>query len=416
MASIDLRSGSFAERAGRLVAALREWPWFDTLRTLRQRFRDDQLGLTASSLTFTTLVSLVPLVTVMLAVFSAFPMFAAFQEALEKYFLQTLVPEGIARPVMRSLTMFASKARAIGTVGLVLLVLTALALVLTIDRTLNRIWRVRRPRPLAQRVLIYWAAMTLGPLALGISLSMTSYALSASRGLVGAMPGGVSFVLSVVQFALLAAAVAGLFHFVPNAPVRWRHAWAGGLFVAAGFELAKEGLGWYVQAMPAFSAIYGAFATVPILLLWIYLGWVIMLLGAVVAAYAPMLSMRVVRLPDRPGHRFDLALALLADLDRARRSGQGGATLGQLAARRRTDPLQIEPALEALVALDWVGRLEEAGAPGAGGEPRYALLCDPAGTPARRLVDTTLLAPADASAAFRREARLDEMTLAQLLD
>jgi len=412
MTSIDLRSGSLAERAARVLEALREWPWFDTLRTLRQRFRDDQLGLTASSLTFTTLVSLVPLVTVMLAVFSAFPMFAAFQDALEKYFLQALVPEGIARPVIRTLTSFAGKARAIGTVGLVVLVLTALALVLTIDRTLNRIWRVRRPRPLAQRVLIYWAAMTLGPLALGISLSMTSYALSASRGLVGAMPGGVTFLLAVVQFVLLAAAVAGLFHFVPNAPVRWRHAWAGGLFVASGFELAKEGLGWYVQSMPAFSAIYGAFATVPILLLWIYLGWVIMLLGAVIAAYAPMLSMRVVRLPDRPGQRFTLALALLADLERARRSGRGGVTISQLAAQRRTDPLQIEPSLEQLVMLDWVGRLEEAGPLG---EPRYALLCDPAVTPASRLVEALLIAPGEANEAFRREARLDALMLGQLL-
>jgi membrane protein len=409
MAPIELRSGSLGGRAAQLLAALREWPWFDTLRTLRQRFRDDQLGLTASSLTFTTLVSLVPLVTVMLALFSAFPMFAAFQEALEKYFLQTLVPDSIARPVMRSLTQFAGKARAIGTVGLVLLVLTALALVLTIDRTLNRIWRVRRPRPLAQRVLIYWAALTLGPLALGISLSITSYALSASRGLVGALPGGVSFVLGFVQFALLAAAVAGLFHFVPNAPVRWRHAWAGGLFVAVAFEGAKELLGWYLQAVPALSMIYGAFATAPILLLWIYLGWVIMLLGAVIAAYAPSLSMRIVRRPDRPGQRFELALALLGDLERARRSGQGGATVSRLAATRRSDPLQVEALLEQLVMLDWVGRIEE------GGEPRHALLCDPAHTPAAPLVDALLLAPGEASAAFRQHARIAELKLAALL-
>ena len=115
-----------------------------------------------------------PLVTVMLAVFSAFPMFSSFQVALEKYFLQSLVPDSIAKPVLRALTQFATKANRLGAVGLVLLVVTALALMLTIDRTLNAIWRVRKPRPIAQRVLVYWAALTLGPLVLGMSLSLTS--------------------------------------------------------------------------------------------------------------------------------------------------------------------------------------------------------------------------------------------------
>jgi membrane protein len=406
------RSGLPAGPSDGLVGRLRRWPWLDTARTLRQRFRYDQLSLTASSLTFTTLIALVPLLTVMLAVFSAFPMFATFQDALEKLFLQSLVPDNIARPVIKALTQFAGKARAIGTAGLVLLVVTALALMLTIDRTLNRIWRVRRPRPLAQRVLVYWATLTLGPLAIGLSLSVTSYALSASRGLVGALPGGLGFVLGVVQFALLAAAMAGLFRFVPNAPVRWTHAWAGGLFVATGFEGAKEALGWYLQAMPAYSIIYGAFATLPIFLLWLYLGWVIVLLGAVVAAYAPSIGMHVARRPSTPGHRFELALGLLAELHRARRAGEGGLTLTALAARLHTDPLQIDTALESLVAIDWVARLEEEGADG---EPRHALLCDPDVVPAKALVDGLLLAPGAASAGFRRRSRLDEMTLAELL-
>ncbi|MBP6763567.1 MAG: YihY family inner membrane protein, partial [Rubrivivax sp.] len=263
--------GSLGARAAELLKTLRAWPWYDTLRTLRQRFREDRLGLTAGSLTFTTLIALVPLVTVMLAVFTAFPMFAGFESSLEKYFLQNLVPDNIAKPVLRSLTQFAGKARSMGTAGLLLLGVTALAMVLTIDRTLNAIWRVRKARPLGQRVLVYWAALTLGPLALGVSLSLTSYALSASKGLVGALPGGVSLVLEVMQFVLLAAATAGLFHYVPNTSVRWRHAWAGGLFVAVAFELAKKSLAWYVESVPAYSTVYGALATLPILLLWIYL-------------------------------------------------------------------------------------------------------------------------------------------------
>ncbi len=172
MPALDLSRGAAFGREA--LQTLRRWPWFETLRTLRQRFREDHLSLAASSLTFTTLIALVPLVTLMLAVFTAFPIFSSFQGALEKYFLQALVPDTIARPVLRALTQFAANASRLGGAGLLLFVTTAIALMLTIDRTLNAIWRVRQPRPLAQRVLLYWAALTLGPLVLGVSLSATS--------------------------------------------------------------------------------------------------------------------------------------------------------------------------------------------------------------------------------------------------
>ena len=129
--------------------------------------------------------------------------------------------------------------------------------------------------------------------------------------------------------------------------MRWRHALAGGLFVAVGFELAKRGLAWYVSLVPTYSVVYGAFATVPILLLWIYLGWVIVLLGAVIAAYAPSLQMRVARVPDAPGQRFALAVALLRELPRARAAQRNTACrCAALAAALRIDPLQVEPVLE----------------------------------------------------------------------
>ena len=189
-----------------LAHVLRDWPWLATLQTLRRRFREDHLALTASSLTFTTLISLVPLVTVILALFTAFPMFARFQVALQQYLLQSLVPDNIARPVLLALTQFAGKANKLGAVGLVVLGLTALALMFTIDRTLNEIWRVPKPRPLAQRVLVYWSALTLGPLVLGASLSLTSLALSASSGIVNALPGALSLLLGGIEFSLLARA------------------------------------------------------------------------------------------------------------------------------------------------------------------------------------------------------------------
>ena len=405
---IDL-GGKVAQQVAVLLETLRTWPWYATLRTLRQRFREDRLGLTAGSLTFTTLIALVPLFTVMLAVFTAFPMFSSIQLDLERYFLRSLVPDNIARPVLLALTEFAGKARGMGTLGLLLLLVTALALMLTIDRTLNAIWRVQQKRPFAQRILVYWAGLTLGPLALGISVSLTSYALSASRGLVKAMPGGFAFTLNALQFLLLAAGMAGLYRYVPNVSVRWRHAWAGGLFVALALEGAQRALVWYVASVPSFSAVYGAFATAPILLLWIYLVWVIVLLGAVIAAYAPSLQARVATIEPTAGWRFELALTVLRQLAAVRRTGQHGLSLAAMAESLRADPLQLEPVVELLAGLDWVSRLDEEG------DARHVLLCDPDATPLAPLIDRTLLKPGTASLGFRSAAGFDRLMLGEVI-
>jgi len=400
---------AWRSRLAELAQTLQRWPWLDTARTLRERFREDHLGLTASSLTFTTLIALVPLVTVMLAVFSAFPMFGSFQSALEKYFLQALVPDSIAKPVLGALTQFASKAARMGSLGLAVLVVTALALMLTIDRALNAIWRVRRPRPIAQRVLVYWGGLTLGPLLLGVSLSLTSWVLSASRGVVSELPGGVSLLLNLVEFVLMAGAMAAMFHYVPNTHVRWRHAIAGGVFVAAGLEVAKRVLAWYVASMPTYSAVYGAFAAVPIFLLWIYVGWVIVLWGAIIAAYAPSLSMHIARMANRPGQGFALALAVLGTLARARSGSSRGLAMHQLAAAVGTDPLQVEPVVDTLVDMDWVAWLDEEGG------QRLVLLAEPATTPARPLIDALLIEASPASRAFRERTGLERVALADLI-
>jgi len=397
------------QELARTLVALQTWPWWETVKTLRQRFRDDRLGLTASSLTFTTLISLVPLASVALAVFSAFPMFEHFHAALQKYFLQSLVPDSIARPVLDALTQFASQAKRVGSVGLLLLALTALALMATIDRTLNAIWRVRQMRSFGRRVLIYWSAATLGPLLLGVGLSLTSVAITASRGILGGIAGGVGPWFDVLGFVLLAGAMTGLYHFVPNTHVRWRHALAGGVFVAVGFELAKKGLALYLAEVPSYSLVYGAFATLPILLIWIYVSWVVVLFGAVIAAYAPSLQMHMLPLPDTPGVRFRLAVSLLRELIRARAEPVRGLGAEQLSRALRTDPLQVEPLLDTLVAIDWVGRLDEPGG------ARYVLLCEPAATPARPLLALLLLDPAPALQGFWQCARFDELMLADLI-
>ena len=405
----SLALAQWRARLNELVETLERWPWLDTAHTLRERFREDHLGLTASSLTFTTLIALVPLLTVMLAVFSAFPMFAGFQVALEKYFLQSLVPDAIAKTVLATLTQFATKAARLGSLGLALLVLTALALMLTIDRSLNAIWRVRRPRPIAQRVLVYWAGLTLGPLLLGVSLSLTSTALSAGRGVFGALPGGVGMLLNVVEFVLLAAGMGAMYRYVPNTHVQWRHALAGGVFVAIGLEVAKRVLAWYVGSIPTISAVYGAFAAVPILLLWIYVGWLIVLWGAVIAAYAPSLSMRILRMPAAPGHRFALALAVIAALARARDGNARGLTLHDLSSTLTTDPLQVEPVVDTLQLMDWVARLDEEGG------QRLVLLVDPASTPARALVGALLLDATPGTRTFRERTGLDRLMVADLI-
>ena len=193
------------ERLETLLGDLSNFPWKSTALTLRERFREDRLGLSASSLTFTTTMALVPFVTVALAIFTAFPMFAKFQVVLQKWLLESLIPDNIARQVMGYLTQFAGQASKLGGAGVALLMVTALVLVLTVDHTLNSIWRVRTHRPFGQRLLVYWATLTVGPLLLGMSLTMMSYALSASKGVVAWMPGGVALLLDSLQFFLMSS-------------------------------------------------------------------------------------------------------------------------------------------------------------------------------------------------------------------
>ncbi|WP_327080003.1 YihY family inner membrane protein [Polaromonas sp. CG_9.5] len=364
-----------------LLVDLSHFPWRDTAITLRQRFREDHMGLTASSLTFTTSIALVPFFTVALAVFTAFPMFSTLQEALQAWLVKSLIPDNIARQVLGYLTQFSGQASKLGGAGLAVLLVTAIALILTIDRTLNSIWRVRKPRPLAQRVLIYWAAITLGPLVLAASLAVTSYVVSASSGLVGALPISLRFVLDMAQFFLVVSGMAALYRYVPNTYVKWAHAFAGGLFVASGIEIGKKILSVYLSAVPTYSMVYGAFAALPILLVWIYVSWVIVLMGAVITAYLPSLLAGVSRRGSAHGWNFQLAIEMLQHLDKARTTPRMGVNAEQLADLLEVDMLQLEPVLETLVDLDWVGQLNDDEGDSAS---RYLLLVDP---------DVTLLAP-----------------------
>ncbi|MBE7369889.1 YihY family inner membrane protein [Ramlibacter pallidus] len=395
-----------------LLADLARFPWRSTALTLRERFREDRLGLTASSLTFTTTIALVPFFTVALALFTAFPIFGKLQQTLQTWLVQSLVPDAIARQVLGYLTQFAGKASRLGGVGLAALVVSAIALVLTIDRTLNNIWRVRRPRPLAQKLMIYWAAITLGPMLLAVSLGTTTYLLTASRGVTRALPGVLGFMLDLVEFVLMAAALTALYRYVPNTPVRRGHAIAGGVFATLGIEVAKRLLAWYLAKVPTYSVVYGAFATVPILLVWIYIAWVIVLLGAVVTAYLPSLLAGSRRRGGAHGWQFQLALEVLQQLHAARTGARRGLTLTELADALEVEELQLEPVLQTLVQLDWIGRLNEVDDQE---RTRFVLLADAQSTALEPLMRHLLLPQSDATAKLWQTGRLSTLYLRDVL-
>ena len=389
---------------------LAEFPWRQMAGVLYRRFREARLGVSASSLTFTTVLALVPLFTVGLAVFSAFPVFGKFQDTIQRWLVDSLVPESIARQVLGYLTQFSRKASRLGSVGLVAVLFSAIALMVTIERTLGQIWRVDHQRPLQQRLILYWSAITLGPLLLGASVAITSYVVTASRGVVDVLPGSLRWLLDSFEFMLLVLCVSGLYFYVPNTRVRWRHAFTAGLMAVVGIELGKKVLTGYLAEMPTYSAIYGAFAAVPILLVWIYVAWTIVLLGAVVASSLPELGRHHLRHPTGAGWHFQLALEVLSFLQTARQQAAGGLSQIDLAHRMRVQASELDAALRQLQKLDWVGALQDDGA-----EPRLVLLVEPASTPLAPLVQRLLLRPAQGNQAFWRGARLDQMQLGDAL-
>ena len=406
---------NFQQRLQVFWADLARFPWQGTLLTLRDRFREDHMGLTASSLTFTTTIALVPFFTVVLALFTAFPMFSKMQGTLQGWLVESLVPDNIARQVLGYLTQFSKQASKLGAAGLGVLLVTAIALILTIDRTLNSIWRVKKTRSLTQRVLIYWSVITLGPVLLAASFVLTSSVVAATSGVVGVLPFSLRFVLSSFQFLLMAAGMAALYRYVPNTYVKWTHACIGGTFVAAGLEVAKKVLTLYLSQVPTYSMIYGAFATLPILLVWIYLAWVIVLLGAVIAAYLPSLLAGVARRGGGHGWQFQLAVELVQQLHASRRSKHRGSSATTLAQALQVDVLQLESVLQTLVDLGWVGQLMPSTDSGADEEGAYILLADPDQTPLEPLMQALLLEKTDSTFPLWQQANWSALKLGQVL-
>ncbi len=371
------------------VRALRHTSWGRRVVQLfgfaAARAAEERIAQVAASLTFTTVLSLVPLFAVILALFTAFPLFQQFRTALEEYLINSLMPPAIAESIMGYLNQFAQAASRLTAIGSVFLIITSVSLMLTIDTALNEIWHVRKARPLPQRLLVYWAALSLGPVMLGASLWISGFLARESLGLVGDISPLVGVALSFVPLLLTGLGFSALFVVVPNRQVPWRDAAIGGFAAALVLEVMKAGFAYYVTRFPTYTMLYGAFATLPIFLLWVYLSWLVTLFGATLAASLPMIRLGRWDRTSRPGADFVDALRVLRSLMAARGRVPAGLSTQVMATRLRLNHDELMRVLETLVGIGYVARLGE------GQRERWALVCDPAQATLGPVVDSLLL-------------------------
>jgi membrane protein len=330
------------------------------LRFVQQRFREDRCVQFAASLTYTTLLALVPIITIALTVLSAFPVFTELTTQLKLFILSNFVPTSAGKIITIYMQQFSEKATRLTVIGVALLAVTAFMLMLTIDHAFNMIWRVKRQRPWLRRFLIYWAALTLGPLMIGASLSLTSYLVSLSLGLAKGIPLISEVTLKLVPVMLTLAAFSLLYLIVPGRPSSVRHAVIGGVAAGLVFELMKKVFTLYITQFPTYTLVYGTFASVPIFLIWIYLSWLVILAGAELAAALPYWHSTTLFSERIHGQGFFRALAILKALYRAQQNGEI-LNLPGLQQSAALGPAEVEEVVEQLSTLGWVGRLDGGG-------------------------------------------------------
>lgn len=263
-----------------------------TDRLLRQFHEDRCLGM-AASLSYTTLLSLVPLLAVMFSVLAAFPVFETVAGKIQDYIFRNFVPAS-GEVIQSYFEGFTEQARRLTGPGIFFLVVVALMLMYSIDEEINHIWRVRSPRSWPAKFVVYWAVLTLGPLLLAVSIVVSSFLVSLPvvSGIDDAMAGVRSWALSVMPFLSILVALTLLYVLVPNRRIKLRYGLGGAVVAAAMFELAKLSFTLYVSNVPTYATIYGALAVIPLFLVWIYVSWAVVLLGAEIS-YCLALS------PDR---------------------------------------------------------------------------------------------------------------------
>ena len=330
----------------------------DLVRFALRRLSEERLPQVAGGLTFTTVLAVVPLLTIVFAVFTTFPVFTAFREALEGYFVQSVMPKGIANTIVNSLTSFAGKATRLSALGAVVLLITSTAMMGMIERAFNQIWRVRRPRPLSQRVMIYWALVTLGPVLVGLSLTLTTQLFEATSGLLAPLPYAGAFVYTLLSVVLTTCAFTLLYMWLPNRYVNWRDAVWGGVVAALAIELAKRLFAIFIKQFPAYSVIYGALAALPLFLLWIYLSWLITLVGALIAAALPVVKYERWWHQPAPGSRFVDAMAILKVMHGSRElTGSALVPVSTIRAHTRIGYDEMNELLQQMETHGWVGRM-----------------------------------------------------------
>jgi len=248
---------------------------------LGKRVKKEQLQVVAGYLSYVSLMSLVPMMVVALSIATAFPIFADIHHSVEQFIYDNFVPTA-SDVVQQYLSSFVDNASKMSAVAISFLFVAALLLISSIDKTFNNIWQVTKKRRVITSFSMYWMILTLGPILVGASIAITSYIVSlVSLGVED------SFGLTNMFFRMLPllssmAAFVLLYMLVPNKPVPFKYAFSGALIAAILFEFAKKIFAGYLTAFPSYQAIYGALSIVPILFLWVYLSWLIVLGGALI--------------------------------------------------------------------------------------------------------------------------------------
>lgn len=257
----------------------------DLTRSTIRRAAQVRLPQVAASLTLTTALSLAPLVAVSFALFKHVPIFRPLELALEQHLLKSLLPADISRVVLKHLHQFAANASSLTLVGALCVLAAAVMMLVTFEAALNQMWGVKKARPLPRRLALSLLMLAVGPVLVGVSLWTTASLLGASMGLVHNLPSSLAFALDMGPMALCSVGLAILFHLLPNAEVRWRHAIVGGVLGAIALELGKRGFATYLIHGPTYRSLYGAFVTLPVFLLWLYFSCLVTLSAALLTAH-----------------------------------------------------------------------------------------------------------------------------------
>ncbi|CAM2990107.1 virulence factor BrkB family protein [Pseudoalteromonas distincta] len=240
---------------------------------------DDQITVNAGYLAYVTLLSLIPLIAVGVAIFSAFPGFESTRMEIESFLFTNFVPTS-TDVIREHISSFAGNANQMTAVGIGFLAAIALLLIRNVDATLNRIWRIKKKRPMMISFAVYWMVLSLGPMLLGASIGVTSYIVSLVSFADQGIPGFSGFLLKLLPYGISMVGFIMLYTLVPNTRVSFKAAIPGAFFAALLFELTKKGFALYISHFPSYEVIYGAVATIPILFVWVYLSWIVVLLGA----------------------------------------------------------------------------------------------------------------------------------------